>query len=497
MRILTSDSPPHAAAGPQPPVDADVLVAGAGVAGLSCAAALADAGLRVIVLERAGAAGGRAASWRDEATGDTVDIGPHVLTSEHHHFMALLDRLGTARQVCWQPDPFVTLLDRGIQLDISCKPWLPPFQALANVPNALRCVTLRDMASNWRIAWHAARLSEEATLALDGENGLDYLRRMGVSRRFTDWFWTPTVLSLLNVPLERCSAAAMMRVFRLMLGRSGYHFGFPRIALAGLFVPGCRRAVERAGGAIRLSTGVREVRVQGGRFRGLVLDDGQELRAPCGVLALAPDAAADVCGRGEAAASLRALAATARRFEPCPYVSTMLWFDRKVTPSRFWARVWADGDLNTDFYDLSNIRRPAGDAPSLVASNAIHAHAAWDWSDERIVEQTRRELAQFAPAARRAVLRHARVHRIPMAIHCPLPGTERLRPSNRTPVPGLWLAGDWTATAVPCSMESAARSGALAAEAAAARLGRRLKLAKPPPETVGAPALLRTLAAAR
>jgi 15-cis-phytoene desaturase len=152
--------------------------------------------------------------------------------------------------------------------------------------------------------------------------------------------------------------------------------------------------------------------------------------------------------------------------------------------------VWAPGDLNIDFYDLSNIREQARGGTSLIASNAIHAHEAFDWSDERVVEQTRRELAEFAPAAGGAVLRHARVHRIPMAIHCPVPGSERRRPQNATALPGLWLAGDWTATAIPCSMESAARSGALAAEAVAARLGRRLRLVKPPrrPSVCGAAA---------
>lgn len=477
-------------------MDADVLIAGAGVAGLSCAAALADAGLRVLVFERDSLAGGRAASWKDETTGDTVDIGPHVLTNEHHHFLALLERLGTAAKVQWQPDPFITLLDRGRRLDISSRPWLPPLQALPNLPNTLRCVSPLDLMSNWRVALHAARLDESGTLALDGEDALSYLRRMGVSARFIEWFWSPTVLSLLNVPLPRCSAAAMMRVFRLMVGRSGYHFGFPRVGLADLFAPGCRQRVKRAGGGVLLSCAVREATVRGGRFDGFVLDDGREFSGRCGVLALPPGAVAQVCSRGKGSGPLQALTAAARRFEPCPYVSTLLWFDRKVTGSRFWARIRAPGDLNTDFYDLSNIRGRAG-APSLIASNAIHAHDAWRWSDDRIVEQTWREIAEFAPAARQARLRHARVHRIPMAIHCPLPGTERLRPGNATAVPGLWLAGDWTATAVPCSMESAARSGALAAEAAAARLGRRLRLARPPPETVGAAALLRVRTAAR
>jgi uncharacterized protein with NAD-binding domain and iron-sulfur cluster len=478
-------------------MDADVVIAGAGVAGLSCAAALADTGLRVLVFEKEAWPGGRAASWRDGKTGDMVDTGPHVLTNEHRHFLSLLERLGTAGNVLWQPDPFITLLDQGRRLDISSKPWLPPLQGLPNVPNTLRCVSPLDLMSNWRVAWQAVRLSEGGTLSLDSEDALSFLRRMGVTSRFIEWFWTPTVLSLLNVPLERCSAAAMMRVFRLMVGRSGYHFGFPRVGLAELFAPGCRQRVERSGGGVWLSSAVREVKVSRGRFAGFMLDDGRQVVARCGVLALAPQAVAQLCSHGEAAQPLRSLAEDARQFEPCPYVSTILWFDRKLTRSRFWARVWAPGDLNTDFYELSNIRSQAAKAPSIIASNAIHAHEAWNWSDERIVQRTWAELAQFAPAAIGAPLRHARVHRIPMAIHCPVPGSERLRPCNHTALRGLWLAGDWTATAIPCSMESAARSGALAAEAVAGQLARQLQLAKPPPETIGPVSLLRERTAAR
>ncbi|HJV61725.1 MAG TPA: FAD-dependent oxidoreductase, partial [Albitalea sp.] len=158
---------------------------------------------------------------------------------------------------------------------------------------------------------------------------------------------------------------------------------------------------------------------------------------------------------------------------------------------RFWARVWTPHDLNMDFYDLANIRPVARDAPSVIASNAIHAHASMTLADDHIVMRTLVEIAQFAPEARRARLRHAVVHRIPMAVPCPLPGTESLRPPNLTPLHGVWIAGDWTRTALPASMESAARSGRLAAEQVAARLGRALAISKPPPETTGAIALLR------
>jgi uncharacterized protein with NAD-binding domain and iron-sulfur cluster len=154
--------------------------------------------------------------------------------------------------------------------------------------------------------------------------------------------------------------------------------------------------------------------------------------------------------------------------------------------------VLAAGDLNTDFYDLSNIRSGAGaDAPSLIAANAIHASEAWTWSDDQVIVRTCEELSEFVGPLATADLRHARVHRIPMAVPCPAPGFERARPGPESGVPGLWLAGDWTATSLPCSMESAARSGALAAEAIAAAQGRDLHLALPAPETEGLPGLLR------
>lgn len=459
---------------------ADIAVVGGGVAGLGCAAALAGVGLRVVVVERDARLGGRAASWTDEATGDVVDIGPHVVTSEHRNFLALLQRLGTADQVCWQPDPLVTLLDHGRRLRMHAPPWPVPLHGLPNLPQALRCVGLRDLLSNLGVAWCAARLDEASTRALDGIDALSLLRSLGVTPRFIDWFWTPATLALLNVPLAQCSAAALMRVFRLMLGRSGYHFGFPRIGLSELFAPGCRRAIEAAGGQVLTGVAATRLSMPGGRIDRVQLSDGRAVSARGVVLALPPQALAELVPEAAPLSS---------GFAPSPYVSTMLWFDRRLGDDRFWARAWRPGDLNLDFYDLANIRPVPREAPSLIAANAIHVDDPRD--DAALIAQTRDEVVQFAPVAAQARLLHARVHRIPMAIPCPAPGTETRRPATATPWPGVWLAGDWTDTGLPCSMESAARSGALAAEAAAAALDRPLRVAIAPPETTGLVALLR------
>ena len=463
---------------------ADVVIAGGGIAGLACGAALADIGLKVQVFEAEARLGGRACTFEDTPTGDAVDIGPHVVTTEHRNFLALLERVGTDLQVLWQPRPLITLLDAGRVLRMQAPHWPPPLHGLPNLRNALRCLSVADLWSNRRIAWQAARMNEPAVVALDEVDALSYLRDMHVSERCITWFWQSATLALLNVPLARCSAASLMRIFRLLMGRSGYAFGFPKIGLAELFVPGCVRAIEAAGGAVCLNAPVLFPLVRGGQFAGFQLENGRQAIANAGVLALPPQALGEMGSRNRhIQAGLGRCVHNLTHFKPSPYVSTTLWFDRKITRERFWARVWRDGDLNTDFYDLSNIRPLPASAPSMVAANAIHAHAAQAMSDRQIIERTQIEIAELEPKAAQASLVHARVHRIPMAIPCPAPGTETRRPPNRSAIPGLCLAGDWTATGVPCSMESAARSGALAAEIVAASRGRALQLALEPPET--------------
>jgi 15-cis-phytoene desaturase len=400
----------------------DVVIVGGGIAGLACGVALTDAGVRVTVVERDKRLGGRARSWTDAASGDDIDLGPHVLHSEYRNMLAFLERLGTRHLVSWQTDKLLQF-SNGVALRHRRLP--PPLSLLPDL--ALRSgLSPRDLWSNNRPTWDAMRFNEADTPALDSMSALDYLRDAGVTQAMMDWFWAFACLAVLNVPLERCSAAALLRVHSQLIGHRRIHFGFPTVALADLFAPQAATLIGR------VLTGNEVVKMERG---GVVLQDGSRIAADRVVSTVPP------------------------QVEASPYVSSYLWFDRKLTRERFWAQLGAETRLNTDFYDLSNIRRGWEKRPSVIASNIIYSHRAHAMTNEEIVAATQREIASYLPDAAHARVVHAVVNRIPMVIPCPLPGSESARPA-----PSVSLAGDWTRTGLPCSMESAVCSGFMAAE---------------------------------
>jgi 15-cis-phytoene desaturase len=467
-------------------VSTDVLIIGGGLAGLACALGLGGKGLRITLVERSERLGGRAGSCTDPKTGDAVDVGPHVLLTEYPNLLRLLELLGTRDHVVWDQDRLMTLVEQGRAIEIRSSLLPAPFHLL---PSLLRVPTVstRDLLSNHHTSWFVMRASEEDLLRLDSVDALTFLHRMKVTERFIDWFWATICIAIMNVPLDQCSTAALLRFYRIVLAHANLHLGFADVGLAELFGPPATRRIEADGGQVMVGTEVKALTRVNGAVAGVVLADGRRIEAGTCVCAVAPgDLAAflpsDLLASGAPFTELAS-------FRPSPYVSSYLWFDRKVTRARNWARTWSPDNLNCDFYDLSNIRRGWQDRPSVIAGNIIFSYRAQHLSDAEIVDATVREIAEFAPSAAGATVRHARVHRIPMAIPCPHPGVEGKRPSVSTRVPGLYLAGDWVKTGLPASMESAVRAGWLAAEQVLERAGRGCRLALDVEKTRGILAL--------
>jgi 15-cis-phytoene desaturase len=471
-------------------VSSGVIVIGGGLAGLACAVALSDRGQRVTVLERAPRLGGRAASWTETATGDTVDTGPHVFHSEYRNMLALLDRLGTGRLICWQPDPVLTIATKPKPTSLRHRLLPPPLSLMPSMFGAPGLSTA-DLLSMTRLTWEVLQFGEEKIAELDRISAYEFFRQQGVSERMIDWWWRFAAMVVTNVPLERCSAASLMRIHAHLSGYRELHFGFAQVGLGELYETQATRTIEAAGGKVALSAEVQAI-LGDGRAEGVLLADGTRLHGSHVVCAVPPQALAPlVPARWRAQAPFGQLGI----FEPSPYISCYLWFDRDVGMGRFMSHLFSPQRLNYDFYDLSQIREGWQGRPTITASNIIYSHRASELGDEEVVAATVRELAEFAPAARGAKLVHSRVHRIPMAIPCPVVGFEGARPAARTPVPGLVLAGDWTRTHLPCSMEGAVKSGWTAAEQVLADAGCKVSLTREPRAYDGIGALVRPVAA--
>jgi 15-cis-phytoene desaturase len=449
----------------------DTIVIGGGLAGLACAVALSDRGQRVTILECADQLGGRAGSWVAPGTDDIVDIGPHVFHSEYRNMLALLERLGTSRLICWQPDPVLTIASKPM-LHLRHGPMPPPFSLMGSMA-AAPGLSMTDLMSMTRLSMHVLSFGEEEIDALDRINAYEFLRREGVSERMIDWWWRFAAMVVTNVPLERCSAASMMRIHCQLSSYRGLHFGFASVGLSGLYAEQAKGIIEAAGG--RVLTGTRASVLQGEyRVQGVRLADGTELQASHVVCAVPPQALGSLLpDRWRTASEFDMVGAV----EPSPYVATYLWFDRKISMPRFVSHLCTPNRLNYDYYDLAQIRQGWEGRNTVTASNIIYSHRADGMSDDHIVAATVRELAELAPEAARAKVVHADVHRIPMAIPCPVVGFERLRPRSRTHVDGLYLAGDWIQTHMPCSMEGAVKSGYFAAEEVLADVGQPGRIA--------------------
>ena len=469
----------------------DVVIVGGGIAGLVCATALAREGVKCIVVESEPILGGRARSWTDPTTADPVHIGPHIFLTHYPNFLKYQDVIGARSTIKWQDGRFLTMVDGPQANEIVASELPPPYHfapSLLDDPE----LSLRDLASNWPMVQLAVELTEEEVQGLDAMNGLGFLRSMGVSEPFIERFWTFICFTILNIPVEHASAGAMMRFYRRLIGHSDIQFGFPDGGLGDTFVPQSEAYLQTRGCDILTSRSVIEFLGAGDKVTGVSLDDGTHIHADQVVCTVPPMV-------------LRKLArpqwlkqhetfSNLVRFAPVPYKCVYLWFDRKLTHRQFWARYWKPNDLNSDFYDYSNIITGWEDRPSFIQSNIIWCHRVEGWSDEEIAMATVDELAEFIPQARDAKLEHFVVNHVPLVICAPYPGIDSIRPGVRTPIAGLTLGGDWMQTGFPSTMESAATSGWMAAEAVLQHEGIERRLVQPRADIEGIGPVFRRVA---
>ncbi|MBS1798734.1 MAG: FAD-dependent oxidoreductase [Acidobacteria bacterium] len=432
----------------------DVIVAGAGVAGLAAAVALSKAGARVILLERRPYIGGRAYSYDHPALEETID-SQHVIVGCCTNLVDLAQQAGMTDTIRWY-DELTFIESNGDRSLLKPGPLPAPMhQALS----FLRAPML-SLADKTTVASGLLRFLRGYPQD-DAESFASWLKRTGQTERAIRHFWEPVVVGALNDNFESCSVKYAGKVFHESFLRSPQagRLGIPAAPLTEFLSPIATLA-ESSGVDIRLKCGVESiaqtgdggwvVRSGGGDYRADSLVLATDFRQTHSLLAALPSSEE----------AKRQRQAGFERFIPSPITTIHLWYDRDVVGLDH--AVLLDTRIQWVF-TKSRIRRwPAerGSYQELVIS------ASWaelEMGREEILSAALREFENFFPAAREAKLVKSGVLKEARATFSVTPGLDRFRPQQKTQWPRLYLAGDWTATEWPSTMEGAVRSGRLAA----------------------------------
>jgi hydroxysqualene dehydroxylase len=443
----------------------DAIVIGAGFAGLSAAVRLAGHGAKVLVLEARSRLGGRATAFNDRETGELVDNGQHVLLGCYRETLTFLDHIGARDNVSFQSALGVTMVDRrGVRsrLDLPALP--PPLHLVAGVFDwtALswkdRIAVLR-MRTPLRIARRGLERGGPAIAASPGETVENWLIRNGQTARLREMLWDPLALAALNQSPSHAAAPAFVRVLAEMFGPDpkAAAIGVPNKPLDAMYAEPARAFLERRGGVVRTGAPAK-VTLNGNRL--LHVSSGPDRFDASVVVSAVPWFALPDLFDGNHEA-LQTEIARARAMRSMPIVTVNLWLDAAIFDEPF---VGLPGREMQWVFDKRQAFGASASHLSLVSSGAS---ALGDRPNDDLIAAAHAEVVEAFPRARTARLLRATVIREPRATFSLAPGQPR-RPETRTPVRGLYLAGDWIDTGLPATIESAVRSGHQAADAASA-----------------------------
>jgi squalene-associated FAD-dependent desaturase len=429
-----------------------VAVVGGGLAGLAAACSLADAGLQITLFERRPYLGGRASSYQHPGTGEIVDNCQHVLLGCCTNLIQFYERLGVGEKIRWFNE--LTFLEPGGRASVIGPSSLPA--PLHTAPAFLRasCLGLQDKLTIAAAMAALAPMTPKDT----GESFLSWLKRHGQTDRAIERFWKTVLVSALNEDVERLSvpyAAQVMRESFLKSSNAG-RMGVPTVPLTDLYDSAAGYVRER-GGEVQFRASVESFRAE---FAGvdLLLADGQQ-RFDFIVLAVPFDVLSQILPKTSAADPLRQALS---QFRTSPITGVHLWFDRQITDLDH--AVLLDRTIQWMFHKSQLLTGKGSKNGSYVELVVSSSNSLVEKSRGDIVDLALSELREFFPEAREAKLVKSTVIKEVHATYSPRPGIDNYRPASETVWPRVFLAGDWTATGWPATMEGAVRSGYAAAQ---------------------------------
>jgi squalene-associated FAD-dependent desaturase len=445
-------------------VNSSVVVVGGGLSGLAAAVGLAAHGARVTVLEARNRLGGRAGSFTDASTGQMVDACQHVSMGCCTNLAHFLRTVGVAHFLEPQPKLYFVTPD-GRASVFKADPWPAPLHLGRALAGAHYLTPLEKL----RVGYGLVRLL--CARATADPPLLPWLLKHKQTRRTIDRFWGIVLVSALNETVDRVGLKYAQKVFRdgFVRHRDAFTVHVPRVPLGRLYGDELRAWLSAHNVTLRESASVRALHGSAEGITGAELRDGATLTADRFVLAVPFDRVCDLLPPELAALPYFA---GARELAPSPITSVHLWYDRPalklphaVLVDCLSQWVFDRGETSPGEFYLQVVVSAARDLKGLGR----------DEIQRRVAE----ELARVFPGLRAANVLRGRVVTEHTATFSAVPGVDKWRVPQGSPVPNLAVAGDWTDTGWPATMEGAVRSGYLAAEALLARAGVRARLVQP------------------
>lgn len=453
-----------------------MIVIGGGLAGLAAGVALADSGWRVRLFELRPYLGGRATSYV-LPNGEHVDNCQHVTLGCCTNLDDFYRRVGSGGKIKFF-DRLVFLDPQGRTGEMQRGMLPAPFHMLGSFA-AFAPLSIADKLSIARAMLTILRTGgkPKEVDSPEGISMLDWLQRQKQTPRAIERFWRVVLVSALDEELDRTDARFGIDVFwkAFLSNTTGYRMGVPTVPLADLY-EGCRIAIEKKGGEVVLRSPLRALHLANGSLESVEFDNARRESADAYVLALPHESLSELLPESLKQANPKF--SELEKIKVSPITGVHFWFDRPVMTEPFLTLL----DTHTQWiFNKTMLYGPNPAAPQQQYLQMVIS-ASYDLltkSRQDIVDLCLHEVRHALPAARDAELVKSTVIKEAAATFSPQPGVDRFRPSQKTSAPNLFLAGDWTATGWPATMEGAVRSGYLAAESLTAAFGSAAKFLKP------------------
>jgi zeta-carotene desaturase len=444
-----------------------VTVIGAGVAGMSAACALAEAGLRVQIVERRGYLGGRASSYLHPGVGEVIDNCQHVLFKCCTNVLGFYHRIGVADKIHWTSE--MTMIEPGGRRSRLGPFKLGPIRLPSPLHSAPSFLAAKAFSSADKLALGRAMraMMQPDAMQDTGESLEDWLRRHKQTDGAMNRFWRLVIASALNADLDAIAVPYATKIIRegFLNTAEGGSMGMSRVPLSELY-SGVTQFLAERGGSVHLNTHVEGAAVDEEAGGWIVRTRTDALTSDFVVVALPFEATEKLLANLPPVDGVEKLTSQIGTHEHWPICSVHLWFDREITDLEH--AVLLDREVHW-MYNQSLLQTGRGGHYIELVVSASRSFA--QLSREEAISLSLAELAEFFPRVKDAKLeKFAFVKEVRATFGVP-PGIDAARPHALSPWPNLYLAGDWMATGWPSTMESAARSGHLAAEAVCEEIG--------------------------